>query len=66
MKPPLLHCILCGRITPQRCAYCQQPVCHYCHLKHRGKSYCSPQHRNNDSGITRFIHRWQHLMPRQY
>ncbi|WP_126579069.1 hypothetical protein [Tengunoibacter tsumagoiensis] len=44
------HCILCHRSTMQHCSYCHEPICVRCRTVDRGRIYCSPRHRDSDSG----------------
>jgi hypothetical protein len=53
------RCTLCGRQTRQRCAYCKAPICSQCQVTRHGKAYCSPRHRNHDSGLARLLDRFE-------
>ncbi len=54
-KASISRCLLCGRLTLQRCAYCKEPICKNCQTFSHGKVYCTPQHRDMDTGIGRLL-----------
>jgi hypothetical protein len=58
------RCVLCGRPTDAHCAYCDRPICTHCRLRHRGKSYCSPAHRDNDSLLGRILRPFERSLSR--
>jgi hypothetical protein len=62
MKSSILRCMLCGRLTLKHCAYCDEPICQRCRFIARGKSYCSPLHRDHDAGIGHWIRRVKSLV----
>ncbi|TMC17654.1 MAG: hypothetical protein E6J34_18290 [Chloroflexi bacterium] len=55
----IMRCTMCGRQTLHRCAQCQRPICTQCRLTRHGKSYCSPDHRNHDAGLARWLRRFE-------
>ena len=62
MKSSILRCILCGKFTLLHCSYCHEPICQRCRFVRRGKSYCTPQHRDNDAGIGHFARRHERIV----
>jgi hypothetical protein len=58
------RCALCGRPTSTHCAYCHRPICTHCRLQHRGKSYCSPTHRDSDSFPARLLRTFERSLTR--
>lgn len=52
-----IRCILCGKLTPQRCSYCREPICARCQVRRKGKVYCSERHRDQDAGIGHLLRR---------
>ncbi len=62
MKSSILRCILCGRLTLRHCAYCNEPICQRCRFVSRGKSYCSPTHRDSDAGIGHWLRRRESMV----
>ncbi len=55
MRFTTARCILCGNPTRHRCTYCEEAVCARCRLIHKGKTYCTPAHRDRDAGIGHFV-----------
>jgi hypothetical protein len=54
-KESMFRCLLCGRQTFQRCTYCKEPICKHCQTVGHGKTYCTPRHRDMDTGIGRIL-----------
>ncbi len=61
-----INCIMCGRLTAQRCTYCNEPVCTHCNTVRNGKVYCSTRHRDNDSGISRLLRLLERSVVKQH